>query len=1415
MKTTLLKRCIGLGLILSLVGGSVMAQMPTDGENILGYTGYSEDYVKKYNLFTVNLSSERPYPALLDSPFREYYTTYGEVIGGTWIKGEWCAISTNAMGEGYFTIYNPYSQTTRYVGRSAVACAAGTAFDMTYDPVTENIYVLYPTGTGSSYLQRLTPLGDTLWGLKTGNSILTIDGVQAPLKFRTIAANNRGELYTIYDDGGVFKVNTTTLEAERVMSIPSGAFRMGAFSSSATFASNPDVLYVMNYYQGYHVFRIDLKTQAVTKILNDIEPLVGLSYIDYGENNRYAAPLPVSNLKVYKNSTTEATLYFNLPATNILGNALKGRLEVELYRGEDDNSNEWEKIKTLSNLQPGSSETIDITSPDGTYYYALRVRNAEGGYSKSVGTFCSFYEAAIPFATSFEINDESGAVSTLGKGWKRQTNFNSFSAIDTVVRTGQFAYAIQNDTVSKLIIGAGLNIYAGVEYELSFYICGHGKIVYGNRWQHHLKQPLGLSVNGCDTTVNVPNPYISETPNPSGIKPWIYPNKDITKYTYAFTPTENRQLEVVFRALDDDSYYIDDLSVSYKGVIHVPAVPDGPAVNTETSNPEQGRMGLQLTTPSKTLSGNELTSMDGVVFEYSPYRGFRNEVGEAEIYFDTLKSVAAGTETSHILQVPFGGFWYVQAYAYNQYGRSPYTPALSVGYVGKKAELRMTVQNKQHQGINQADVWLEPLFTTGVEMPDLTGLSNENGLAVMNDLYGGRYRVCVAEFYHDTLSFVLNIRRDTALTVILTDRVFHRYPAEVKNLRSAQSKAAHAMKIQLNWQNPSLDADGLPLAGIHNLPAEAIDGVAFFYTADGENFIALDTLKAGATTGKELTPGAEASFELTFPKQGHFTLRAIAYNRHNTPTDFKAADLELGYVGSGFSPSFLCLSGAQAVSEVRITLVNTDGDTAYTATGNAEGRVTFQGVKGGTYNLYATADYYNRLIKESVEILSSDEQKLEGFVYTLSKPEITSLQVLGLNTVRLDWNVATSRHFKDGFESYTDFAIDNIGDYKLGGHKSKGTFGGVTWENMYEDQAFIVFNPSKTTPSLADDLYLNTRTGNKMLCSFFTVRNDDWLVHSVAGGGELKFWAAGPQLGGAGSERFMVLYSSGDDRFSSFIPLSDGVIETEKNWKEYTFELPDQARYFAIHCISDDASVLKIDDLSYTLRHGDKIAQAQAFEVYVDDLKVATVDASTSSYTFDKLPDGPRTLGLKAIYENGASEMVTRRVIVGKQIENPIGLAMHHVGRTYIFSYRMPSGSTADYFQIFLDGRHIKNTLALFDTLPTMTMNADHVAGVCAVFNNHFSDTITMAFRTSLANETLTEAGFDVYPNPSPDGWFKLCATQAGEAAILTTDGRKLYTFNFQPGTKEIDLSGYPKGVYLLDIRLRDGRHIAGKLVIP
>ena len=183
--------------------------------------------------------------------------------------------------------------------------------------------------------------------------------------------------------------------------------------------------------------------------------------------------------------------------------------------------------------------------------------------------------------------------------------------------------------------------------------------------------------------------------------------------------------------------------------------------------------------------------------------------------------------------------------------------------------------------------------------------------------------------------------------------------------------------------------------------------------------------------------------------------------------------------------------------------------------------------------------------------------------------------------------------FEDSFESYTDFAIANVGAWTLIDVDQKPTFGfnGVTFPNTTSAKSFQVFNSTLTTPPLAPTATNDwtARSGTKAMVSFGAETapwTNDWLispqVQIVAGqGASLSFWGKGCAAA-YGFEKFKVLVSTTGTAIGNFTAISP-VITTpsDSTWHEYTFNLnaySGQQIYVAIQCTSDDQFGFAVDD---------------------------------------------------------------------------------------------------------------------------------------------------------------------------------------------------------------------------------------------
>ncbi|MDO4158983.1 MAG: carboxypeptidase regulatory-like domain-containing protein [Prevotellaceae bacterium] len=341
------------------------------------------------------------------------------------------------------------------------------------------------------------------------------------------------------------------------------------------------------------------------------------------------------------------------------------------------------------------------------------------------------------------------------------------------------------------------------------------------------------------------------------------------------------------------------------------------------------------------------------------------------------------------------------------------------------------------------------------------------------------------------------------------------------------------------------------------------------------------------------------------------------------------------------------------------------GGGLHVATGYADenGNVVLDGVWKDKYDLTITLDGF-KTIYETVDVSAESEYT---FDYIVEEDQITPYNLIiddgGNSTSKLFiWNYPDL--FEDSFEEHEDFAINSPGtigwQYVDGDGAETGGFSGYTWDNAFAPMAYMVFNAKNTTPSVYDYFYgLRARTGDKCLTDWaaYGVQNDDWIITPKLYFQEdfiFSFYAASYDY--SYLESFEVAYSTTDANPESFIILQDSMT-AYSYWEQYAFSIPKEAKYVAIHCISDQMRIFRIDDVSYGLESAmstpSYIRRLSArrksamkapsldglYEVYLDGEKVAQQDETT--YTFTGLSAGKHTAGVIASYTSGKTEMST------------------------------------------------------------------------------------------------------------------------------------------------------------------------------
>ncbi|MEG0925309.1 T9SS-dependent choice-of-anchor J family protein [Chryseobacterium sp.] len=200
---------------------------------------------------------------------------------------------------------------------------------------------------------------------------------------------------------------------------------------------------------------------------------------------------------------------------------------------------------------------------------------------------------------------------------------------------------------------------------------------------------------------------------------------------------------------------------------------------------------------------------------------------------------------------------------------------------------------------------------------------------------------------------------------------------------------------------------------------------------------------------------------------------------------------------------------------------------------------------------------------------------------------------LGLSSLNAQTTI-----FEDSFDTYTDFAINGVGNWTLTDVDLKTTYGfqGVTFLNSGAAKSFQVFNSTATTPALTPTATSNwtARTGSKMMVCFAAGSspwNNDWMISPKvqlgSSGNVLTFWAKSCDST-FGAEKFKVLVSTTTTATASFTTvISPNPVTTpaDATWHQYTYNLDafnGQNVHIAIQCISQDQFGFGVDDFKVT-----------------------------------------------------------------------------------------------------------------------------------------------------------------------------------------------------------------------------------------
>lgn len=411
----------------------------------------------------------------------------------------------------------------------------------------------------------------------------------------------------------------------------------------------------------------------------------------------------------------------------------------------------------------------------------------------------------------------------------------------------------------------------------------------------------------------------------------------------------------------------------------------------------------------------------------------------------------------------------------------------------------------------------------------------------------------------------------------------------------------------------------------------------------------LDGVKAGVTDGY--------SFTFENVAAGHHTLGVEAvYKQATSPMTTVEVDVATG----SYSSVTLNVEADSklAADNIDITLLNLDDGSTVTVT-TAGGKVTLASLANGRYSAHVEEGVYEAFSKEfEVNGDTSVDIKLVDKVMTPYNITVDVADETGNATVR--WNQELG--FSDSFETYDDFATGRFGDWisidrdespvypiALGSQTNIVTFPGSGNATNPTAIAPMVFNPLKTVPAMSPaDPAIEATDGVKSVIFFSPqmARADKWLISPVVKvreGYDVSF--SGKAYSSMYPESLDIYISEEcSENPDDFMMLASIESLESSSWGRYSVDLDGYEGKdvrLALHYTSYDAFLAQVDEFSVGKADGagDFIdyGNVVGYEIYLDGTKVG--ESSTPEFVINGVAPGEHTVGIKALYQNSASDV--------------------------------------------------------------------------------------------------------------------------------------------------------------------------------
>lgn len=264
--------------------------------------------------------------------------------------------------------------------------------------------------------------------------------------------------------------------------------------------------------------------------------------------------------------------------------------------------------------------------------------------------------------------------------------------------------------------------------------------------------------------------------------------------------------------------------------------------------------------------------------------------------------------------------------------------------------------------------------------------------------------------------------------------------------------------------------------------------------------------------------------------------------------------------------------------------------------------------------------------------------------------------------VSLSWNapeVPTTQTITEDFESYVEWANERIGDWTLyDGDKAEiGSVSSMTLP-VNGKQSFWVMDASNV---LFSDVYsvFAPHSGDKYLAQMYpidmygypTIPADDWLISPQLSGNAQTISFFARSITTSNPETFEVLYSTTGVKVDDFKKI-DMYSEISNLWTEYSIDLPEGAKYFAIRCVTKKGFMFFVDDITYSIKPNYTL---KGYNVYHNGKKLTGTPVTETTFRHDSREGGD--YGVSAVYsaqESKAAIVSAPASINGVNVNSPV-----------------------------------------------------------------------------------------------------------------------------------------------------------------